>query len=120
VLIPIVIFVVCLGAGVIASAQWLPDLADGPVGGIALFVVCGLVGTALAMVGLHIYSIVQALDQIGEGVKAVGKGEIVASGLADLSWEAGSVIALAAVVYLLAPPPIDATVEPSPSSAPWT
>jgi hypothetical protein len=103
-LIPVAIFVVCLGAGVIASAQWFPDLADGPAGDIALFVVCGLLGIVLALVGLHIYSIVQAVDQIGGGVKASGKGEIVASGLASMSWEAGSVLALTIVVYLLAQP----------------
>lgn len=106
-LIPIAIFVVCLSAGVITSAQWLPDLAEGPVGGISLFLVCGLLGTALALIGLHVYSIVEAVNQIGGGVKAIGKGEIVAAGLTSMAWETGSLIALAMVVYLLAPPPAE-------------
>lgn len=116
-LIPVAIFVVCLGAGAIVSAQWLPDLADGPMGGIVLFVVCGLLGIALVLVGLHIYSIVQAVDQIGGGFKASGEGEIVASGLADMSWEAGSVLALAIVVYLLAQPSAELSTERPPPSA---
>ena len=112
-LIPVAIFVVCLSVGVIASAQWLPDLAEGPVGGISLFLVCGLLGTALALIGLHIYSIVEAVNQIGGGVKAIGKGEVVAAGLTSLAWETGSLIGLAMVVYLLAPPP----AEPPPSES---
>jgi hypothetical protein len=111
-LVPVLIFVACLSIGVIASAQWLPDFAEGEVGGIALLVVCGLLGTALALVGLHIYSIVEAVNQIGGGVKAVGKGEILATGLVSMSWEAGSVLGLATVVYLLAPPPAEAPVKP--------
>jgi hypothetical protein len=107
VLIPVLIFVGLLSVGVIAGARWLPDLNEGPVGGIALFVTCGLLGTALALVGLHIYSIVETVDRFGEGLRASGKGEIVASGLVDMCWEAGSVLALATLVYLLAPPPAE-------------
>jgi hypothetical protein len=112
-LIPVVIFVGCLSAGVIAGARWLPDLDESPVGGIAFFVTCGLLGLALALVGLHLYSIVEAVDQIGGGLKVVGKGEIVASGLVSMSWEAGSVLALATLVYLLAPPSTEPVAEHS-------
>ncbi len=67
---------------------------------------CGLLGTALALVGLHIYSIVEAVNSFGGDLRASGKGEIIASGLVDMGWEAGSVLALATLVYLLAPTPL--------------
>jgi hypothetical protein len=100
VLIPVVVFVACLGAGVVAAARWLPDLAVGPVGSLAFFVVCGLLGAALGLVGLHIYSIVNALGEF----RSLGNGEIVAAGLVSMIWEAGSLLGLATLVYLLAPP----------------
>jgi hypothetical protein len=107
VLIPVVIFVGCLSVGVIAGARWLPDLDEGAVGGIGFFVTCGLLGIALALVGLHVYSIVETVDHIGRSLQAAGKSEIVASGLVSMSWEAGSVLALATLVYLFAPPPAE-------------
>jgi len=102
--VPLVIFVVCLAVGVVAGSRWLPELAAGPVGGLAFFVVCGLLGGALGLVGMHIYSIVETLDRFGSrGLTGFGKGEIVATGLRSMLFEAGSLLGLAAVVYLLAP-----------------
>lgn len=98
-LIPVVIFVVCLCAGVVAGTRWLPALAAGVVGGLAFFVVCGLLGAALALVGLHVYSIVEDVNAFS-GLK---HGEVVAGGLASMLWESGSLAGVAAVVYLLAP-----------------
>lgn len=103
-LIPVLIFVVCLCAGVAAAVQWLPPLAPGSVGGLAFFVVCGLLGAALALVGLHVYSIVQALDNVGGPFGGIRKGEVVATGLEGLLFEAGFLSGLACAVYLLAPP----------------
>jgi hypothetical protein len=102
-LIPVVIFAACLCAGAVAGARWLPDLTVGPVGALAFFVVCGLLGAALGLVGLHVYSIVEALDRSGS-FGGFGKGEVVAVGLRSMLWEAGSLCGLAIVVYLLAPP----------------
>jgi hypothetical protein len=110
VLIPVVIFAVCLGAGVVVSAQYLPSLADGVVGGIAFFLVCGLLGGALALIGLHIYSIVNAVEEFGGGR---GRGEFVATGLTSMVWETGSLLALTAVVYLLAPRLARVSSEPA-------
>ena len=103
-LIPVAIFVACLVAGVAGGARWLPDLAAGPVGGVAFFVVCGLLGAALGLVGLHIYSIVNQLNHFGgfAGLRNE-KAEILASGLESMLWEAGSLFGLAFAVYLLAP-----------------
>lgn len=106
--IPAVIFVVCFFAGVWASTRWLPPLAEGTVGGIAFFGVCGLLGAALGLAGLHIYSIVNTVEHFGGGLPGEAKGDLLASGLMQLLFEAGSVFGLALVVYLLAPPPADA------------
>ena len=98
-IVPIVIFIACLGAGVTAAARWLPDLGVGPRGGLAFFVMCGLLGAAAGIVGLRTYSIVNSIGEF----KSLGNGEIVADGLADMLWEAGLLLGLAALVYLLAP-----------------
>jgi hypothetical protein len=100
--VPIAIFVVCLLVGVFASSQWLPELRRGRVGGLALFVVCGLIGASLAVAGLRIYSIVKDV-KASSGFGHDFRAEAVASGLATMLWEAGSLVALAMVVYLLAP-----------------
>jgi predicted phage tail protein len=97
--IPIVIFVVCVSAGVFASSRWLPDLASGTIGGLAFFVVCGLLGASLGVVGVQIYSIVRQ----AEVFERVGGSALVADGLSALLWQAGVLLGLAAVVYLLAP-----------------
>lgn len=106
--IPAVIFVVCFCAGVWGSTRWLPPLAEGAVGGIAFFGVCGLLGAALGLAGLHIYSIVRTVEDLGEGLQGDRKGELLAGGLTGLLFEAGAIFGLALVVYLLAPPPADA------------
>ena len=113
-MIPVVIFVVCLGVGVVVSAQYLPSLADGAIGGIAFFLVCGLLGGALALIGLHIYSIVNAIELVGGGRD---RGEFVATGLTSMVWETGSLLALAALVYLLAPRLARVTAEAYPSDS---
>jgi hypothetical protein len=76
-------------------------LDAGLVGGLAFFVVCGLLGAALGLVGLHIFLIVEELAHGDLGSR--GNGEILAYSLTSMLWEAGSLLALAAVVYLLAP-----------------
>jgi hypothetical protein len=75
VLVPVLVFLGCLSAGVVAGARWLPDLAAGQVGGLAFFLVCGMLGAALGLLGVHIYV-----------------------------FEVGSLLGFAAVIYLLAPP----------------
>ncbi len=106
-----VVFIACAGAGVAAGARWLPDLAPGPVGGLAFFVVCGLLGAALGLVGLHVLTIVEELNHL-DGID-ISKADVVASGLESMLWEAGSVFGLASAVYLLAPGPEDGE-EPVP------
>ncbi len=100
--VPAAIFVVCLAGGVYASARWLPELAAGPVGGLAFFVVCGLLGASLAVFGLGIYDTVEAVSSGGFG--PVDKRRILADGLESLLWQTGLLAAAAVAVYLLAPP----------------
>jgi hypothetical protein len=97
--IPVVIFVVCVSAGVFASSRWLPDLAGGTIGGLAFFVVCGLLGASLGVVGVQIYVIVRQAEVFDR----LDGSTFVADGLSEILWQAGSLLGLAAVVYLLAP-----------------
>ncbi len=99
-LVPVLVFVVCFWLGVVASARWLPNLAPGPVGGVAFFGVIGLLSGALALAGLHIYSIIHELDA---NELHVDKAEIVAGGVRNLLWEAGTLAGLGLVAFLLAP-----------------
>jgi len=62
-LVPILIVVACLAVGTLAAARWLPELAPGQVGGLAFFVVTGLLAAALALVGLHTYTLINQLDR---------------------------------------------------------
>jgi hypothetical protein len=99
--VPIIIFVVCLSAGVFAATKWLPDLAPGPVGGISFFVVCGLVGAALGVFGLNIYLIVETIEESSRVFRRLA----VSNGLESILWQCGVLIGLAAAVYLVAPAP---------------
>lgn len=95
--VPIVIFVVCFGGGAVAAAHWLPDLGTGQVAGLAFFAVCGLLGGALGLAGLHIYSLVNEME-----TRVLSNGEVVAAVLRNILLDAGTLFGLAAIVYLLA------------------
>jgi hypothetical protein len=101
--VPILIFVGCMAAGVFVAARWLPALEGGPVGGLAFFAVCGLVGAGLAVIGLHTYEIVEALDR----PEVPGKGLLLSDGLRVMLYEAGLLFGVAIAVYLLAPAPLE-------------
>jgi hypothetical protein len=115
VLVPVLIFAACLSVGVMASSRWLPDLAAGPVGGLAFFVVCGLLGIALGLVGLHVYAIVEGLGPTSGNFRKV----LLAEDLEGMAWEVGSVLGLAVIVYLLAPP-AETVEDPAVGVAAWT
>jgi hypothetical protein len=89
--LPVVLFAVCLCGGAVASAQLLPDLDAGPLGG------------ALALFSQHIYLIVSEVEHLGSGPAAATKGEVVGAGLRNIAVDEGTVLGLAFVVYLLAP-----------------
>lgn len=98
-IVPIVIFMACFGGGAVAAAQWLPGLDAGRVAGLAFFAVCGLLGAALGIAGLHIYSIAVELGRDF----GLTNADVLAGGLRNILLDAGTLLGLAAIVYLLAP-----------------
>lgn len=95
------VFVACFVGGALGTAHWLPDLAEGPVGGMAFFAVCGLIGAALGLVGLDIVATVQGFEGYGLGGKI--DSLILSRGLVSILRDGGTLFGLAAIVYLLAP-----------------
>lgn len=98
--VPIAIFVVCVAAGIYASTRWLPELAPGPVGGLAYFAVCGLLAAALVVFGLDVYGTVESMSHFA----SLDNSTILASGLEQILWQTGVLVSAALAVYLLAPP----------------
>lgn len=113
--VPVLVFLACFGAGVISSARWLPDLAPGPVGGLAFFAVVGLLSAALSMAGLHAYSAITELTSPPPDL-GIDKAEVIASGLRNILLDSGTLFGLAGIVYLLAPPPDGEIDEPKAAS----
>jgi hypothetical protein len=97
----IVVAVVCFIAGIFAVTRWLPDLAEGPVGATAYFVVCGLSAAAVGLVGIDVDQIVRQLarSEGGEDITTL----VVAGGLTSILRDAATVAGLALIGYLLAP-----------------
>ncbi len=100
-LVPIIVAVVCFAAGVFASSRWLPDLDAGTLGTIAFFVVCGLCGAVVAIVGNYIYLIVREAEHTEFETIRPTAGLLVA-----MLGDAGTVAGLALIAYLLAPKPL--------------
>ena len=94
----IVIAVGCFAAGVWAASRWLPELAPGPVATLAFFAVCGLLGAALCVVGLHIDFLVRAIEENGRD-----HAELVAGELSSMLQDGGTLVGMALIVFLLAP-----------------
>lgn len=106
-LVPVVLFLACFAAAIVAVDRWLPDLAQGRVGGIAFFTVSGLLGAAAGLVGLHIYEIIRELTLLPNELlpnERVNKPDVIAIGLEEMLRDVGTIVGLAAAVYLLAPP----------------
>jgi hypothetical protein len=103
-LVLIVIAIACFIAGVVAAAQWLPDLAEGPVGTMAFFVICGLCGAVIGLFGLGIDSMIKQAESFGRGEF---EQVAVADGLLNILRDCGSVAAFALIAFLLAPRPSD-------------
>jgi hypothetical protein len=101
--IPVLVFVVAFGAGVLVVSRWLPELAAGPVGGLAFFTVCGLVGAAVGLFGLHVYSIVREVEAASGSGPFGSKGDVLAGGMISILYESGLIFAAAMIVFLLAP-----------------
>jgi hypothetical protein len=109
VLVPIIIAVVCFAAGVVASSRWLPDLDTGTLGTIAFFVICGLCGAVLALVGIYVYLIVRDAEQSGR-LEIINP---IAGLFAAMLRDGGTVAGLTLIAYLLAPKPASETASPA-------
>jgi hypothetical protein len=109
------IFVVALVAGAAISANWLPELAAGQVGGLAFFAVCGLIGAAFGLLGMHVYLIAEEIDHF-PNIVGPSHGVTMAAGIRSICFDDGSLLGFAGVIYLLAPraPEIDSVQEAAP------
>jgi hypothetical protein len=103
-LVPVLVFLVCFCVGVIAAARWLPDLAAGPVGGLAFFAVVGLFAAALSIAGLVAYTTIAEITNPPNRI-GVDKAEILAGGIRNVLLDSGTISGLTGIVYLLAPAP---------------
>jgi hypothetical protein len=110
-LVPALVFFACFGAGAVSASRWLPDLAPGPVGGLAFFTVVGLISAALSVAGLHAYSSIRELNNPPPGV-GLDQAELLASGIRNILVDAGTLFGLAGIVFLLAPVAEDVSEEP--------
>lgn len=96
---------VCFVAGAVATGRWIPELREGLVGFVAILVICGLSGAALAAIGIHVDLIVRTLQAGGDlganeyRVLAVGRE------LTSLLLDSGVLAGLAAIAYVIAPKP---------------
>jgi hypothetical protein len=99
--LPILIFVACFGVGFAAAVHFLPPLSDEPVGMLAGFVAAGLLGVALAAVGLELYLLGRDLHNLSVGTGPT-KGELIADRGRTALYDGGVLTGLAFIVYLLA------------------
>jgi len=102
-LVLVIIAIACFLAGAMAASRWLPDLAAGPVGTMAFFVICGLCGAVVGLFGLNIDAMIKQAEGIGHGQEQLA----VAVGLLDILRDCGPLAAFALIAFLLAPRPSD-------------
>lgn len=98
--LPLLIFLACFAGGAAASARWLPALPAGLVGGLAFFLVCGLLGAALGLAGLNLYTTIRQVESAGG--RFGDEAYFLANGLRYVLFEPAVVGGLAGIVYLLA------------------
>jgi len=101
--VPLGIVVVAFALGALVPAMRLPEIGPTGIDRLALAVVCVLLGMALGVLALDAYTTVKAVDGDSPFTSA-GDAEayIVAQGIAAALRDAGPLLGLAAVVYLLA------------------
>jgi hypothetical protein len=101
----------------VIGSRWVPDLAAGQVGGLAFFVVCGLIGVAFGLLSVHIYLITEEVKHL-PSAGSLSQAEAIAGGIRNVCFEVGSLVGFASVVYLLAPraPEMDSELEIEPAA----
>jgi hypothetical protein len=100
---------VCFFAGSLATNRLLPEFAEGPVGFVALALICGLGGAAIAELGVHIDGIVRIL----EGPGGNDRTTFVGAELESMLSTSGLLAGLAMIVLILAPKPREPRETPS-------
>lgn len=98
----VIVIVACFVAGVWAATRWLPPLADGVIGTIVFFIVCGVAGAVVAVAGIHVWQLVYDLTRREYGL---GAPDFVADSVSDLLGQVGLLATLGAIAYLVAPKP---------------
>jgi hypothetical protein len=97
--------VVAFAAGLLLARRYAPALAATQTGRISARVVEILVGASAAVLALNVYTLVRNVsDSAGVGLDA----EVFAFIATDALWQTGLLVAAAAAVHLLAPPPDEA------------
>lgn len=89
----------CFLAGSVGVANQLPELAEGSTGTIAFFLICGLGGIVLAVLGAQVDYTVRSVEQ-AEGRYAT---TILAGDVLGTLRDVGTLLALTLIAFLLAP-----------------
>jgi hypothetical protein len=100
--IPVAVFFVTFGAGVLAATRLLERLKGDRIDRFAFGTTCALLGAAAGVTGLEIYT--TALRIHHGTFKALDGGNpgLIATGLEGILINAGTLLGFAAVVYVLA------------------
>jgi hypothetical protein len=72
--------------------------------------VCGLLAAAVGLAGLDIYLVVREIHEFGSLIgtgKVTNSPQILATGIRNILLDSGTLVGLACIVYLLAPPRLD-------------
>ena len=103
----LIVGVAGFAAGFLAARRWAPPLAPTRVGNLAALVVALLTGAALAVAALDVYGWVDT-SGVFAGFEGVDQLELVGPMIRSVCVNAAPLLAFAAIVHLLAPPPEDA------------
>jgi hypothetical protein len=100
VVIALVVFFVCFGAGVLVAGRRVPS---GSLNGGAFFAVRWLIGAGFAAVGVHTFLAVRELEAKNDELTRLlgGSSRIVGNALVAILFDAGVLFGLAALVYLV-------------------
>jgi hypothetical protein len=103
VVVPSAIFAGCLVVGVLVATRFLPELPPDIGSGLVFVLVCGMIGAAAALVGLHVYEFVEESSE--------RFGLFASIPLEDMLWQVALVLGLATIAYMLAWRPEDAATR---------
>ncbi len=101
----VLVAVACFGIGALLVVRFAPPLAGNSVGRAARLLVIALAGSALVLLGIHVFSVLHDL-QVAHSVGLHNDDEqIVIAGVRAAIFDAALLLGMAAIVHLLAPAP---------------